>query len=75
MEDLEILDFAAARTPAKPLVFELQTTATDSPTNEENEESQVKDKDQDEVEDEVAASNDAREDEPPRPGAEKGNID
>ena len=38
MEDLEILDFAAAKTPAKPLVFELQTTTTDSPTNDENDE-------------------------------------
>ena len=42
MEDLEILDFAAAKTPAKPLVFELQTTTTDSPTNEEVEGSQAK---------------------------------
>ena len=42
MEDLEILDFAASKTPAKPLVFELQTMTTDTPTNEEVEGSQAK---------------------------------
>ena len=55
MADLEILDFPpASQTPAKPLVFELQTTTTDSPTNEEVEGSQVKDKDEDAVEDDDA---------------------